>query len=123
LFVQDSSGKTLAIEVTGIKHGLRKGDPYWADFLGYMPEHNAKNEAERIERIVLVVNTECDTELNKRSRSIDITEPVKRTAIDNHICVIRSCDLYQLWLQVLSGRPTQDLFDLLFSCEGIFESK
>ena len=121
LFLSDSKGRTLAIEVTGIRHALKKDDPHWADFLGYMPEHNAKNEHGRVERIVLVVNTECKTKLEARNRSNDISGPVKKTAADNHICVIRSCDLYQLWLETLTGKPTQEVFDKLFNYEGTWE--
>ena len=120
LFVSDSINRRLAIEVTGIKGTLRKDDPHWADFLGYIPEHNARNEHGRVERIVLVVNTECKTELEKRNRTNDITPPVKKTVTDNKICVLRSCDLYQLWLKTLEGLPTQKVFDTLFNCEGIF---
>lgn len=121
LFVQDSKGRQLAIEVTGITGNLRKDDPHWADFLGYMPEHNARNEHGRVERIVLVVNTQCKTKLPDRNRQSDISVPVKSTAIDNHICVIRSCDLYELWLETLKGKPLQEIFDSLFNYEGVWK--
>lgn len=121
LFVYDGKGRILAIEVTGIKGKLSKDDPHWSDFLGYLPEHNAKNESSRIERIVLVVNTEAKIKLDDRDSKHDITDHVKKTVSDNEICVVRSCDLYQLWLQTLDGLPVQKVFDMLFSCDGIFE--
>ena len=121
LFVHDSKGRTLVIEVTGIKGNLKKDDPHWADFLGYMPQHNARNEHGRIERIVLVVNTQCKTKLDERNRQNDISPPVKRTAVDNHICIIRSCDLYKLWIDTLNGKRFQEIFDSLFDCEGIWK--
>jgi hypothetical protein len=121
LFVYDGKGRTLAIEVTGIRGKLSKDDPHWSDFLGYLPEHNARNESSRIERIVLVVNTEAKTKLDDRDSKHDITVHVRKTVSDNEICVVRSCDLYRLWLQTLDGLPVQQVFDMLFSCDGIFE--
>lgn len=123
LFVHDSRNRRLVIEVTGIKAALKKGDPHWADFLEYMPEHHERNENERVERIVLVANTECKTKLDQRNRTSDITSPVKNTVTDNHICLIRSCDLYQLWLQTVEGLPIQTVFDMLFDCDGVFQPK
>jgi len=121
LFVYDNRDRKLVIEVTGIKGTLKKDDPHWADFLEYIPEHHERNENGRVERMVLVVNTECKTDLNKRNPIKDITNPVKKTVTDNHICVIRSCDLYQLWLQTVAGLPIQAVFDTLFDCDGIFK--
>jgi hypothetical protein len=121
LFVHNSKGRTLAIEVTGIGHALKKDDLHWADFLQYMPQHNARNKLGRVERIVLVVNTECKTKLGDRNRLNDISDPVKKTVTDNHICVIRSYDLYKLWSKTLAGMPVQQVFDMLFECDGVFE--
>lgn len=120
LFVADKEGRTLAIEVTGTKGKLKKGDAHWADFLSYLPEHNEKNEAKRVERIVLVVNTQYETPIEERTTKDDITTPALRLAEDNHICIIRSCDLYQLWLKVLDGMPLQNVFDTLFNQEGLY---
>ncbi len=121
LFVKDKSGRSLAVEVTGTKGKLTKSDSHWADFLNYLPEHNEINQNRRVERIVLIVNTQNELSLTKRTRENDITEPVIRTAKDNHICVIRSCDLYQLWISTISGLPLQQVFDSLFDCEGIYD--
>jgi len=121
LFVRDKSGRSLAIEITGTKGKLTKSDSHWADFLNYLPEHNEINQNGRVERIVLVVNTQNELPLEKRTRKDDITEPVIRTAKDNHICIIRSCDLYQLWIRILSVLPLQKVFDSLFNCEGIYD--
>ncbi len=122
LFVTDDTGRSLAIEITGISGVLKIGDPHWGDFLGYIPEHNAKNERGRVERIVLVVNTQCKTKLEQRNRNSDISSPVKKTVNDNNICVIRSCDLYDLWVDMVEGRKKiQDIFDILFSRDGIWE--
>ena len=120
-FVLDSSGRGLAIEVTGVKGPLRHSDGHWADFLNYMPEHNAKNEATRVERIVLVVNTFRDLPFAERDRNSDMTAPVKKTATDNGICVVRSGDLYSLWLKTLDGMSKQEVFDTLFATEGIYD--
>ena len=121
LFVHDGKGRTLAIEVTGIRGKLSKDDPHWSDFLGYLPEHNARNEHSRMERIVLVVNTDARTKIENRDRTDDITRPVRKTVGDNKICVVRSCDLYRLWLQTLEGLQVQQVFDMLFDCDNIFE--
>lgn len=121
LYVRDGEGRMLVIEVTGIKHAFKKDDPHLADCLEYIPELNERNEAGRIERIVLAVNTERDTELENRNRATDITKPVRRTVEDNRICVVRTCDLYQLWLRTLDGLAAQEVFDMLFECDGIFE--
>jgi len=121
LFITDKSGRGLAIEITGTKGKLTKSDSHWADFLNYLPEHNERNQNGRVERIVLVVNTQNAVPLEERTRKDDITEPVIRTVKDNHICVIRSCDLYQLWMHTLSGLPLQKVFDSLFDCEGIYD--
>jgi hypothetical protein len=121
LFVTDKSGRSLAIEITGTKGKLTKSDKHWADFLDYLPEHNEKNQSGRVERIVLIVNTQNELPLEKRTRKDDITEPVIRTAKDNHICIIRSCDLYQLWIRTLGGLSMQKVSDSLFNCEGIYD--
>jgi hypothetical protein len=121
LFVKDKSGRTLAIEITGTKGKLTKNDHHWADFLHYLPEHNSKNQNGRIERIVLIVNTQIEEPLEKRSRKDDITSPVLDIAKDNHICVIRSCDLYRLWLLTQEGVSLQKIFDILFEHEGIYD--
>ena len=85
-----------------------------------MPEHNAKNDGARVERIVLVVNTFRESPPSKRDRSGDMTAPVKRTATDNGICVVRSADLYFLWLKTLKGMALQEVFDTLFATEGVY---
>lgn len=121
LFVTDKSGRSLAIEITGTKGKLTKSDSHWADFLNYLPEHNGKNEGGRVERIVLVVNTQSESPLEKRTIKDDITQPVLTIAKDNHICIVRSCDLYQLWALTLSGLPSQKIFDSLFDCEGVYD--
>lgn len=121
LFIKDSSGRTLAVEVTGVKGPLRHSDPHWADFLHYMPENNTRNEGGLVERIVLVVNTFRDSPPAERNHSGDMTGPVKKTATDNGICVLRSVDLYFLWLKTLEGMTVQNIFDTLFATEGIYE--
>ena len=121
LFMSDAKGRCLAVEVTGVKGALKKDDPHWADFLEYLPEHAANNLEERKERIVLVVNTQRDTPLDNRNRRSDITSPVRRLAEDNHLCVIRSVDLYDLWLRTLEGLAIQEAFNILFNTNGIYE--
>lgn len=121
MFVTDKSGRRLAIEITGIKGKLTKSDSHWADFLNYLPEHKERNQNGRVERIVLVVNTQSESPLEKRTRKDDITEPVVTIAKDTHICIIRSCDLYQLWMCTLGGLPLQKVFDSLFECESIYD--
>ena len=86
-----------------------------------MPEHNSKNEVDRVERIVLVVNAFRDVPLAERKRDSGMTAPVKKTATDNGICVVRSSDLYDLWLKGLDGTPKQEVFNALFSTDGIFD--
>ena len=122
LFIHDKLSRSLAVEVTGIRGYLKKDDPHWADFLGYLPEHNAKNEQNRVERIVLAVNTQHKKKLEERDQAGDITQPVRQIIIDNHICVVRTCHLYDLWLETLRGLPVQGVFDKLFNCEGIYEA-
>jgi len=122
LFIHDKLSRSLAVEVTGIRGYLKKDDPHWADFLGYLPEHNAKNEQNRVERIVLAVNTQHKKKLEERNQAGDITQPVRQIIIDNHICVVRTCHLYDLWLETLRGLPVQGVFDKLFNCEGIYEA-
>ena len=121
MFVYGPTGCSLAIEVTGVKGKLDKSDPHWADFLAYLPEHNSKNADARIERIVLVVNTQRETQIENRDRSSDVTSPVRLTVEDNHICVIRSVDLYNLWRRTQEEDPKPRIFDILFETEGLYE--
>ena len=121
LLISDGTGRSLAMEATGVKGALKKDDPHWADFLGHLPEHHSKNAEGRQERIVLVVNTQRDTEIEKRDRASDITPTVKAIVKDNHICVIRGVDLYDIWLKTLQGLSANKVFDLLFSTEGVYE--
>lgn len=122
LFIRDKTGRSLAVEVTGIRGYLKKDDPHWADFLGYLPGHYAKNEQSRVERIVLAINTQHKKKLDERDQAGDITQQVRQLIIDNHICVVRTCHLYDLWLETLKGLPVQSVFDKLFDCEGIYEA-
>jgi hypothetical protein len=122
LFIHDKNGRTLVVEVTGIKGYLNKDDPHWADFLGYLPGHYAKNEQSRVERIVLAINTQRKKKLGERDQAGDITQDVRSLIVDNHICVVRTCHLYDLWLETLKGLPIQSVFDKLFNCEGIHEA-
>ena len=64
---------------------------------------------------------EHQKKLEEREHTSDITTPVKQLIRDNHICVIRTCHLYDLWLETLKGLPVQSVFDKLFDCEGIYE--
>lgn len=121
LFIHDKNGRSLAVEVTGIKGYLKKDDPHWADFLEYLPGHYAKNEQNRVERIVLAINTQHEKKLDERDQADDITRHVRQLIMDNRICVVRTCHLYDLWLETLSGLPVQSVFDKLFNCEGIYE--
>lgn len=122
LFIHDKNGRSLAVEVTGIRGYLKKDDPHWADFLGYLPGHYAKNEQNRVERIVLAINTQRKKKLGERDQAGDITQDVRSLIVDNHICVVRTCHLYDLWLETLKGLPVQSVFDKLFNCEGIYEA-
>lgn len=122
LFIHDKLGRSLAVEVTGIRGYLKKDDPHWADFLGYLPDHYAKNEQNRVERIVLAINTQHRKKLDERDQPSDITQPVRQIITDNHICVVRTCHLYDLWLETIKGLPVQTVFDKLFDCEGIYEA-
>jgi hypothetical protein len=122
LFIHDRTGRSLAVEVTGIRGYLKKDDPHWADFLGYLPGHYAKNEQNRVERIVLAINTQRKKKLGERDQAGDITQDVRSLIVDNHICVVRTCHLYDLWLETLKGLPVQSVFDKLFNCEGIYEA-
>jgi hypothetical protein len=123
LFIHDKDGRSLAVEVTGIRGYLKKDDPHWADFLGYLPGHYAKNVQSRVERIVLAINTQHKKKLNERDQAGDITQQVRQLIIDNHICVVRTCHLYDLWLETLKGLPVQSVFDKLFNYEGIYEDQ
>jgi len=121
MFVQDPSGRTLAIEATGVKGRLQHSDRHWADFLQHTPEHNARNQSGRVERMVLVVNTFRESPPAERDRDGDITDPVIKTTTDNGICVARSADLYQLWLKTFDSMTVQDVFDTLFDTEGVYD--
>lgn len=123
LFVTDKSRQSLAIEITGTREKLKKSDQHWADFMDYLIDHNEKNRKGRVERIVLVINTQCNTPLDKRTRKDDITVNALDLAKDNHICIIRSCDLYQLWTRTLEGLPIQKVFNTLFESEGLYDIK
>lgn len=123
LFVTDSLNRKLVVEVTGIEGALKKGDPHWADFLQYRAEHEEVDEdGNRVERLVLVVNTQRKTTLGERNRSTDITRGARDLLADNHICIVRACDLYAMWLGTLDGQLTvKDVFNTIFDCEGVYE--
>jgi len=121
LFIHDKAGRSLAVEVTGIRGYLKTDDPHWAHFLAYLPGHYAKNKQSRVERIVLAINTQHKKKLDERDQAGDITQHVRQLIIDNHICVVRTCHLYDSWLETLRGLPVQSVFDKLFNCDGIYE--
>jgi len=116
-----ATARSLAVEVTGVSGKFHKNDPHLADVLDYLPTHTEKNLAERTERIVLAVNTYRDTPVADRNDKDDFTEPVKKMAGDIRFCLIRTSDLYALWLDHIAGRRTAaGIFDSIFSCVGLY---
>jgi len=127
LFVKNpSTGQTLAIQVTGVVGKFTQGDKHFGALMQYLPEHEDKNVDARVERIVLVVNTYRDTRLVNRVDEGDISVPVQNLVKKNGICLIRSCNLYDLW-NLWDESPEKlsadDIFRQLFECEGIWQRK
>ena len=121
-FVNDpATARSLAVEVTGVSGKFHKNDPHLADVLDYLPAHIEKNIPDRVERIVLAVDTYRDTPLADRTDKEDFTEPVKRIATNNEFCLIRTSDLYLLWMDYVAGtRTAAQIFDSIFSCAGLY---
>jgi hypothetical protein len=122
-FVHDqATGRSLAVEVTGVSGKFYKDNAHLADVLDYLPTHTEKNAADRVERIVLAVNTYRDTPLGDREHEDDFTQPVRKIAASNEFCLIRTCDLYRLWLDYVEGtRNADDVFNSIFSCAGLYK--
>lgn len=126
-FVKNTrTGQTLAVQATGVVGKFNQRDKHFGALMRYLPEHTEKNTGGRIERIVLVVNTYRDTPLVRRTDETDISAPVRNLVTGNRICLIKSCELYDLWnLWVDSPEklPPDDIFKQLFECEGIWQRK
>jgi hypothetical protein len=122
-FIWDSaSARSLAMEVTGLSGKFDKDNNHLADVLHYLPIHFEKNAGERVEQIVLAANTHRDTPLADRHHEDDFTPPVKEMAAKNGFCLIRTCDLYRLWLDYLEGtRTAGEIFDSIFCCAGLYQ--
>ena len=127
LFVKNpSTGQTLAIQVTGVVGKFTQSDRHFGAIMSYLPENEGKNIGGRVERIVLVVNTYRDTPLVDRADEGDISIPVRNLVKNNGICLIRSCDLYNLWNlwdDSPEKLPADNIFNQLFECEGIWKPK
>lgn len=127
LFVKNpSTGQTLAVQATGVVDKFTQRDKHFGALMQYLPEHEDKNADARVERIVFVVNTYRDTPLVNRTDEGDISVPVQNLVKKNGICLIRSCDLYDLW-NLWDKSPEKlsadDIFRQLFECEGIWQRK
>ncbi len=73
--------------------------------------------------MVLVINTYRDTPLENRTDSDDISVKVRQLAERNKICIIRSCDLYNLWESWLEHKEpsSEEIFEQLFNCVGVWQ--
>lgn len=122
-FIRDAkSGRSLAMEVTGVTGKFYKDNDHLADVLDYWPTHIENNADERVERIVLAVNTHRETPIADRNDQDDFTKPVTDIAAKSEFCLVRTCDLYRLWLDHLSGtRTAEDIFNSIFSCAGLYK--
>jgi hypothetical protein len=124
LFVKNSgTGQTLAIQATGVVGKFIQRDKHFGALMKYLPESEEKNSSGRVERIVLVVNTYRDTPLADRTDDGDISGPVQSLIRKNGICLIRSCDLYNLWTKFPEKLSADEIFKQLFECEGIWQQK
>jgi hypothetical protein len=121
-FIRDpKSGRSLATEVTGVTGKFYKDNDHLADVLDYWPTHIENNADERVERIVLAVNTHRETPLADRNDQDDFTKPVRDIAAKSEFCLVRTCDLYRLWLDHVNGtRSAQEIFDSIFRCAGLY---
>ena len=126
LFVKNPrTGQALAMQVTGVVGKFNQSDKHFGALMGYLPENEGKNVGGRVERVVLIVNTHRDTPLASRTVD-DISVQVQNLAKRNGICLIRSCDLYNLWNVWVNSPekfPADDIFKQLFECEGIWQRK
>jgi hypothetical protein len=127
LFVKNiSTGQTLAMQATGVVGKFTQSDKHFGALMRYLPESEEKNTNSRVERVVLVVNTYRDTPLVKRADKDDVSVPVQNLLKRNGVCLIRSCDLYNLW-NLWAESPEKlsayDIFKKLFECEGIWKQK
>jgi len=122
-FIRDAkSGRSLAMEVTGVTGKFYKDNDHLADVLDYWPTHMENNADERVERIVLAVNTHRETPIAGRNDQDDFTKPVRDIAAKSEFCLIRTCDLYRLWLDYVDGtRTAEAIFDSIFSCAGLYK--
>jgi len=122
-FIRDAkTGRSLAMEVTGVTGKFYKDNDHLADVLDYLPTHIENNADERVERIVLAVNTHREAPVSDRNDQDDFTKPVKKIAANNQFCLIRTCDLYRLWLDYLDGtRTPEEIFDSIFCCAGLYK--
>lgn len=122
-FIRDAkSGRSLAMEVTGVTGKFYKDNDHLADVLDYWPTHIENNADERVERIVLAVNTHRETPIADRNDQDDFTKPVRAIAAKSEFCLVRTCDLYRLWLDYLDGtRTPEELFDSIFCCAGLYQ--
>ena len=121
LFVYNGLGRRLAVEVTGVSGVFKNDDSHLAHILTYIPEHHSNNLRGMTERIILEVNTRREKPLEKQSGKEDITKHAKDIIVNNHVCVIRSCDLSDLWLKTLGGLSLSEEFDTLFDAEVMYE--
>ena len=125
LFVHDTNRDwDLAIEVTGIAGKFTKDNEHLSDVLDYLPTNVDNNSQGLRERIVLVVNTFRDDDLDSRDLTDDISQPTQTIANNNSFCIIRSIDLYKLWNDFVDDKRTaSEIFEAIFQTQGIFEYK
>jgi hypothetical protein len=124
LFIKNTkTGQTLAVQVTGVSGNFTQKDKHFGALMGYLPEHEEKNTDNINERIVIVINTYREFPLVDRTDPNDISTHVEKLAKKNGICIIRTCELFQLWSSFVEnpGEFNKDgVFSRLFECEGVF---
>ena len=127
LFIKNAkTGQALAVQVTGVSGKFTQKDKHFGALMAYLPENEEKNVGGQFERIVLVINTYRDTPLASRTDEDDISPHVRNLVERNGVCLIKTCNLYNLWnLWVESPEklPADDIFKQLFDCKGIWLGK
>lgn len=108
------NGMNFVIEVTGIDDKVYKDNKHFSQILQYLPYR------EENERIVFLVNTYRETDIDQRNGKEHFTKPVTDLSRDNHFCLMTTSDLYFIWHAFKNGAPSGKMLAQVFGAEGEF---
>jgi hypothetical protein len=106
---------SFAIEVTGIEEKVFKDNKHFAHILHYLPQKECD------EKILFLVNTYRNLDINARLLKEHFTPPVIEMSKNNHVVLMTTLDLFKIWSDFVDGKTINHYFEKMSSLDGEFK--